>query len=141
MLATAGPVPADDDTRYAYEWKYDGIRCLAWISDGVCHMVSRNGNSLGAAFPEISHALLSLAAGREMTLDGELVAPDRDAAVLPDRAPHGRDAAEPGTDPGAGVPVCVRSAGFRRPRRLRAAGAARGGGDRVQRRRPPGAAA
>ncbi|MFE3280587.1 hypothetical protein [Nocardia sp. NPDC059239] len=77
MLATPGPAPADDDTRYAYECKYDGIRCLAWISDGVCHMISRNGNSLNAAFPEISHALLSLAAGRELTLDGELVAPDR----------------------------------------------------------------
>ncbi|MGW3545799.1 hypothetical protein ACWDNI_35385 [Nocardia niigatensis] len=51
MLATTGPAPADDDTRYAYEWKYDGIRCLAWISDVVCHMVSRNGNSLNAAFP------------------------------------------------------------------------------------------
>ncbi|MFE3060799.1 ATP-dependent DNA ligase [Nocardia sp. NPDC059239] len=78
MLATPGPAPADDDTRYAFEWKYDGIRCLAWISGGVCHMVSRNGNFLNAAFPEISHALLVLAAGREMTLDGELVAPDRD---------------------------------------------------------------
>ncbi|MET8428351.1 hypothetical protein [Nocardia sp. NPDC004860] len=65
MLATPGPAPADDDTRYAYEWKYDGIRCLAWISDGVCHMVSRNGNSLNAAFPEISHALVSLAAAVE----------------------------------------------------------------------------
>ncbi|MFD6356598.1 hypothetical protein [Nocardia tengchongensis] len=28
MLATPGPAPADDDTRYAYEWKYDGIRAL-----------------------------------------------------------------------------------------------------------------
>ena len=63
MLATTGPAPADDDTRYAYEWKYDGIRCLAWFSGVVCHMVSRNGNSLNAAFPEISHALASLAAG------------------------------------------------------------------------------
>ncbi|MGV9666018.1 ATP-dependent DNA ligase [Nocardia niigatensis] len=77
MLATAGPAPADDDRRYAYEWKYDGIRCLARISDGVCHMVSRNGNPLNAAFPEIAHALLALAAGREMTLDGELVASDQ----------------------------------------------------------------
>ncbi|MFD6356448.1 ATP dependent DNA ligase [Nocardia tengchongensis] len=54
------------------------MRCLAAISDGVCHMISRNGNSLNAAFPEIAHSLLSLAAGREMTLDGELVAPDSD---------------------------------------------------------------
>ncbi|MGW5113779.1 ATP-dependent DNA ligase [Nocardia sp. NPDC004123] len=65
---------SDDDTRYAYEWKYDGIRCLAWISDGVCYMVSRNGNYLNAAFPEISHAMVSLAAGRDIALDGELVA-------------------------------------------------------------------
>ncbi|MFE2998107.1 hypothetical protein ACFXG4_24235 [Nocardia sp. NPDC059246] len=83
-----GPAPADDDTRYAYEWKYDGIRCLAWISNSACHMVGRNGNSLSAAFPEISHALLSLAAGREMTLDGELVAPDRDG--VPPWLPPGR---------------------------------------------------
>ncbi|WP_433734888.1 ATP-dependent DNA ligase (plasmid) [Nocardia sp. CA-129566] len=77
MLATAGPAPSDDDPRYAYEWKYDGIRCLAGISEGVCHMVSRNGSSLKPAFPEIAHELLALAAGREMTLDGELVTPDR----------------------------------------------------------------
>ncbi|MGW5111170.1 hypothetical protein [Nocardia sp. NPDC004123] len=63
MLATPGPAPADGDTRYAYEWTYDGIRCLAWISDGVCHMTSRNGNSLNAAFPEISHALARLPRG------------------------------------------------------------------------------
>ncbi|WP_297610568.1 hypothetical protein [Nocardia sp.] len=46
MLATAGPAPDDADTRYALEWKYDGIRCLAGISDGACRMVSHNGNNV-----------------------------------------------------------------------------------------------
>ncbi|MFE3230122.1 ATP-dependent DNA ligase [Nocardia sp. NPDC059228] len=107
MLATAGPAPADDDTRYAYEWTYDGIRCLAWISDGVCHLVSRNGNSLNAAFPEISHTLASLAAGRELTLDGELVAPDRDGVPRFSRIGRRVGVTRPGPALVRAVPVCL----------------------------------
>ncbi|MGV9840388.1 ATP-dependent DNA ligase, partial [Nocardia niigatensis] len=107
MLATPGPAPAADDTRYAYEWKYDGIRCLAWISGGVCHMVSRNGNSLNAAFPEISHALASLAAGREITLDGALVAPDRGGVPRFARIGHRLGVTRPSPALIRAVPACL----------------------------------
>ncbi|MET8430605.1 hypothetical protein [Nocardia sp. NPDC004860] len=107
MLATPGPAPADDDTRNAYEWKYDGIHCLAWISDGACHMVSRNGNSLNAAFPEISHALVSLAAGREITLDGELVAPDRDGVRRFSRIGRRMGVTKPSPALIRAVPACL----------------------------------
>ncbi|MEU4345224.1 ATP-dependent DNA ligase [Nocardia sp. NPDC023852] len=77
MLATAGPVPADDDLRYAYEFKYDGIRCLARVSSDTCHLITRNGNTITHSFPEIAQALIELAAGRVLILDSEIVTPDR----------------------------------------------------------------
>ncbi|TLG05377.1 hypothetical protein FEK35_19670 [Nocardia cyriacigeorgica] len=77
MLATAGPVPADDDLRYAYEFKYDGIRCLARGSGDTCHLITRNGNTITHSFPEIAQALIELAAGRVLILDSEIVTPDR----------------------------------------------------------------
>lgn len=76
MLASAGPIPGDADTRYALEWKYDGIRCLAQVYEGVCRMRTRNGTSITARFPEVASALITVAAGTEMIVDGELVAPD-----------------------------------------------------------------
>jgi bifunctional non-homologous end joining protein LigD len=77
MLATAGPVPADDDLRYAYEFKYDGIRCLARIAGDTCRLITRNGNTITHSFPEIAEELIALAAGRELVLDSEIVTPDR----------------------------------------------------------------
>ncbi|MFE3060490.1 hypothetical protein [Nocardia sp. NPDC059236] len=56
------------------------------MSDSACHMVSRNGNSLSAAFPEITPCCRWRRGGR--TLDGELVAPDRDG--VPPWLPPGR---------------------------------------------------
>ncbi|MFJ9371309.1 hypothetical protein ACIRRA_43860 [Nocardia sp. NPDC101769] len=105
-------------TRYADEWKYDGIGCLAWISEGVCNMISRNGNPLNAAFPEISHALVSLAAGREMTLDGELVASDRGGVPRFSRIGRRLGVSRPSQSliyAAAGLPVRVRPARLRRP--------------------------
>ncbi|WP_280454205.1 ATP-dependent DNA ligase [Nocardia brasiliensis] len=81
MLATAAAPPEDGDASYAVEWKWDGIRCLSQISGGVCRMVSRNANTLTAGFPEIARALVAVAAGREMVVDGELVAPDPETGV------------------------------------------------------------
>ncbi|WP_433717173.1 ATP-dependent DNA ligase (plasmid) [Nocardia sp. CA-084685] len=75
MLASAGPVP-DDDATIAVEWKWDGCRAITALGGGVCRIISRNGNNLTSAFPELSHALLASTAGRDMILDGEIVAPD-----------------------------------------------------------------
>ncbi|MBC7299524.1 MAG: ATP-dependent DNA ligase [Nocardia sp.] len=75
MLASSGPAPTDGP-RWAVEWKWDGARCTARASGGVATMMSRNANALHSAFPEIARAVVTAAAGREIIVDGELVAPD-----------------------------------------------------------------
>ncbi len=77
MLASAGTeVPAGDE--WVFEPKYDGIRIVALaLSEGVA-MMTRNGRDKCAQFPEIAGALQDLArkAGRNLVLDGEVVALD-----------------------------------------------------------------
>lgn len=75
MLASSGPAPTDG-SRWAVEWKWDGARCAARASGGVATMMSRNANALHSSFPEIARAVVTAAAGREIIVDGELVAPD-----------------------------------------------------------------
>lgn len=76
MLATAGSAPEDGDLNWAVEFKWDGIRSLAQVENGICRIVTRNGNTITSSFPEVSAALVSVAAGRPLTVDGEIVAPD-----------------------------------------------------------------
>ncbi|MFL5612239.1 MAG: non-homologous end-joining DNA ligase [Gemmatimonadaceae bacterium] len=63
---------------WTFEPKYDGIRILAFVADGSVSLLSRNGNSKTAQFPEIVAALagLSRARKRSFVLDGEIVALD-----------------------------------------------------------------
>jgi ATP-dependent DNA ligase len=57
---------------WAYEPKWDGWRCLAWIRDGRVQLQTRNGKPIGGQFPDITRALRwSLPAG--VVLDGELL--------------------------------------------------------------------
>ncbi len=71
MLAT---LTADrfSDPRWVFEPKLDGIRCLAFVRRGEVRLLSRNRKELGGAYPEVVAALG--AAGRDMILDGEVVA-------------------------------------------------------------------
>jgi len=77
MLASPGKdVPAGDE--WVFEPKYDGIRIVALvIGDGVA-MMTRNGHDKCRQFPEITSSLRELArkAGRNLVLDGEVVALD-----------------------------------------------------------------
>ena len=70
MLATAVtslPVGAG----WSYEFKWDGVRALLDITDRGARLISRRGNDVSAAYPE----LLTLAAEQEDALvDGEIVA-------------------------------------------------------------------
>jgi bifunctional non-homologous end joining protein LigD len=75
MLATVSQeVPAGEG--WTFEPKYDGIRILAFVADGSVSLLSRNGNSKTAQFPEIVDALASLSRARKrpFVLDGEIVA-------------------------------------------------------------------
>ncbi len=74
MLATAGQPP--DNTNWAIEMKWDGARIIATIRDSRPRLYSRNQRDLSASFPEIVTALADQCRGRDMTIDGEIVAQD-----------------------------------------------------------------
>jgi bifunctional non-homologous end joining protein LigD len=77
MLASVGQeVPHGEE--WTFEPKYDGIRILAFVADGSVSLLSRNGNSKTAQFPEIVAALAGLSRARKkpFVLDGEIVAID-----------------------------------------------------------------
>ena len=74
MLAVASAYPADE-TAYAFEVKWDGIRALAHLKDGRVRLRTRNLNDVTDAYPEL-HDLPDLLAGRDAVLDGEIVAFD-----------------------------------------------------------------
>jgi bifunctional non-homologous end joining protein LigD len=69
MLASPGPLPAEPG--WAYELKWDGIRALVDVSPEGLKIISRRGNEVTAAYPE----LVGIAGVcPDMLLDGEVVA-------------------------------------------------------------------
>jgi bifunctional non-homologous end joining protein LigD len=68
MLATAGPLPTGPG--WAYEFKWDGVRTLADVTAGRMVLISRLGNEVTAAYPELA-GLSGVAA--DVLLDGEVV--------------------------------------------------------------------
>jgi len=75
MLARAGPLPADDDGRWAYEIKWDGVRAIAYSHPGELRLESRNLNDVTDRYPELSRLGRALGS-RSAILDGEVVALD-----------------------------------------------------------------
>jgi bifunctional non-homologous end joining protein LigD len=72
MLASAGDASAvHDDADWAFEMKWDGIRALAYVDDGV-RLISRNGNDVTAGYPELAE--LADRVSGPAVLDGEIVA-------------------------------------------------------------------
>src|SRR5882724_8969649 len=74
MLATLGERPFSDPN-WLYEIKWDGVRAVAWISDGALTLRSRNANDITRRYPELAELPAAMAA-REAILDGEIVALD-----------------------------------------------------------------
>lgn len=74
MMATAGPLPADEQA-YGFEIKWDGVRAVMEIDHGDLHMHSRNLNNITARYPEV-HGVAAAMAGHRAVLDGEVVAFD-----------------------------------------------------------------
>ena len=68
MLATPGPLPTGGD--WLYEVKWDGMRLLADVVDGVLTLRSRSGRDVTTHFPELAD-VLRLAP--DVLLDGEVV--------------------------------------------------------------------
>src|SRR5260370_1936311 len=73
MLATlASGLPADG-RRWAAEFKWDGMRAVAYLAGGGLRLRSRAGRDVTAAWPDLA-GLAAAAGGRQMILDGEIVA-------------------------------------------------------------------
>ena len=73
MLAVHGAMPADP-SRYAFEYKWDGVRAIGYCDGRTLRLESRNGNDITIAYPEL--APLADAIGRPCILDGEIIALD-----------------------------------------------------------------
>jgi len=73
MLALPGSPPARDLADWSVEFKWDGVRALAFIDTGKLRLMSRTGKDITATYPEV--AGLGHAIGRRQALlDGEIVA-------------------------------------------------------------------
>ena len=69
MLATSGQLPTGPG--WAYEFKWDGVRTLADVSGSRMTLISRLGNEVTAAYPELA-GMKDIA--EDVLLDGEIVA-------------------------------------------------------------------
>ncbi len=67
-------LPTPDDA-WGFEFKWDGIRAVAFVDGGRVRLQSRSGEDITPRYPEI-HAMGRALGSREVILDGEIVALD-----------------------------------------------------------------
>lgn len=73
MLATPGTrADVNDDDEWAFEMKWDGVRAIAGVTPEGTRLISRNGNDMTAAYPELQELGRRLF-GERAVLDGEIV--------------------------------------------------------------------
>ncbi|ONM48121.1 ATP-dependent DNA ligase [Nocardia donostiensis] len=72
MLATAGRPP--DTESWAIEMKWDGVRVIVVRRAGICRLYSRNHREVTSSYPELVETIELLRPGRDMVLDGEVIA-------------------------------------------------------------------
>jgi len=83
MLATLGSTTDgsfDDESEWAFEMKWDGVRAIAEVRggsspDAEVHLFSRNGVDISVSYPELE--TLANAVDGDAVLDGEIVALDK----------------------------------------------------------------
>src|SRR5579872_2620819 len=75
MMAKLGSKVPTPDGDWGFEFKWDGIRALAYVEGGRVRLVSRTGEEITPRYPEI-HAMGRAVGSREVVLDGEVVALD-----------------------------------------------------------------
>ncbi|MGM1063735.1 non-homologous end-joining DNA ligase [Saccharothrix sp. Mg75] len=73
MSATPARELPSPGSRWAFEFKWDGVRVLARVQGGRVRLVSRLGNDVTATYPELQGLGAQLGA-TEVVLDGEVVA-------------------------------------------------------------------
>ena len=96
MLATAGPLPRDQDA-WAFELKWDGIRAVAYWSTKKLVLESRNLRDITRSWPEL-HSLGDALGDRPMILDGEIVSLDDRGIPSFQRLQERMHVAAPGRD-------------------------------------------
>jgi bifunctional non-homologous end joining protein LigD len=74
MLATLAKLPRDE-SRYAFEIKWDGVRAIAYVDGGRARFEGRRGNDITSRYPEL-RALGPALGATPAVLDGEIVAFD-----------------------------------------------------------------
>ena len=73
MLAVPATELPEPGPAWAAEFKWDGVRAVAYLSAGRLRLLSRSGRDMTQAYPELTDLALQ-AGSREMVLDGEIAA-------------------------------------------------------------------
>ncbi len=73
MLAVPATELPEPSPAWAAEFKWDGVRAVAYLSAGRLRLLSRSGRDMTRAYPELA-GLAQQAGTREMVLDGEIAA-------------------------------------------------------------------
>ena len=74
MAKLVARLPTPDDA-WGFEFKWDGIRALAYVDGGRVRLQSRTGEDITARYPEV-HPMGRALGSSEVILDGEIVALD-----------------------------------------------------------------
>ena len=72
MLASLRHELPEDEDRYGWELKWDGLRAIAYVSEGKVRLVSRNDKDMAASYPDLG--VLAERVRTPVILDGEIVA-------------------------------------------------------------------
>jgi bifunctional non-homologous end joining protein LigD len=75
MMSKSSTRIPSPDSGWGFEFKWDGIRALAYVEGGLVRLVSRTGEQITPRYPEV-HAMGRALGSREVILDGEVVALD-----------------------------------------------------------------
>ena len=76
MLASPGALPPpEQEQRWAFEMKWDGVRAVVYLDRGDLRVLTRNDREVAATYPELA-GLAHQLRDRRMILDGEVVAFD-----------------------------------------------------------------
>ena len=76
MLSSVGALPRED-SGWAFEIKWDGVRAVAYSEPGRLRILGRSGDEITARYPELARLNRALHA-HSAVLDGEIVALDAD---------------------------------------------------------------
>lgn len=68
-----GAIEVLTERGYAWEIKFDGVRCMAIVDNGVVALINRRHADITFRYPEIRRGLEETFAGRSIVLDGELI--------------------------------------------------------------------